>query len=290
LKRAPSAAPIAGWIRSKLLLRDGKLDEAAAVLSKVIRHFPSEHEITAKAELALLQLTRSRYIDSLDLLLQANRQTDAAFVAESVLTADELLQYVRVSNLDEDRAEPFRHLLARRLARLGRYREAREFLPVNLRPKLDELVSALAKQDPESLWNAAVILRWYGMALTGTELGPDNFQYGGAYPDRNPSAWLEHATADVRQRVLAHEKEIKPLQRFHYRYRAADLAWDAASKLPDNNDDAALILCEAGTWLKQRDPVAADRFYKALVRRCGETDLGKEADRIRWFPALNGSN
>ena len=44
------------------------------------------------------------------------------------------------------------------------------------------------------------------------------------------------------------------------------------------------MLWQAGTWLKSRDPKAADRFYKALVRRCGTTRLGQEADRLRWFP------
>jgi branched-subunit amino acid transport protein len=43
----------------------------------------------------------------------------------------------------------------------------------------------------------------------------------------------------------------------------------------------------AGSWLKNRDPQAADVFYKALVRRCPKTDIGKEADRIRWFPMLD---
>jgi hypothetical protein len=39
--------------------------------------------------------------------------------------------------------------------------------------------------------------------------------------------------------------------------------------------------------LKDRAPQEADRFYKALVRRCGRTPLGREADRLRWFPAAD---
>lgn len=56
--------------------------------------------------------------------------------------------------------------------------------------------------------------------------------------------------------------------------------------MDDQSDETAAVLCEAGTWLKVRDPKAADRFYKALVRRCGTTDLGRRADQLRWFPPL----
>jgi hypothetical protein len=38
--------------------------------------------------------------------------------------------------------------------------------------------------------------------------------------------------------------------------------------------------------LKYRHPQAADRFYKAMVVRCGTTDLGRQANELRWFPRL----
>ena len=57
--------------------------------------------------------------------------------------------------------------------------------------------------------------------------------------------------------------------------------------MPDNSDDTARVLCTAGTWLKDRDPQAADKFYKALVRRCRKTALGDQADKMRWFPVLD---
>jgi len=62
--------------------------------------------------------------------------------------------------------------------------------------------------------------------------------------------------------------------------------WQGAALMPDNVDATAYALCEAGIWLKNRDPNAADRFYKALVIRCGKTALGKKADERRWFPEL----
>jgi hypothetical protein len=57
--------------------------------------------------------------------------------------------------------------------------------------------------------------------------------------------------------------------------------------MPDNSDDTARVLCLAGTWLKLRDPQAADRFYKALVRRCRKTEMGALADKLRWFPKVD---
>jgi len=47
------------------------------------------------------------------------------------------------------------------------------------------------------------------------------------------------------------------------------------------------VLCTAGTWLKYHDPEAADLFYPALVRRGRKTASGGQADRMRWFPALD---
>lgn len=97
---------------------------------------------------------------------------------------------------------------------------------------------------------------------------------------------LRAAGFDEEQRLAPATDDVQPLLRFHYRYRAAALAWEAAEQMPDNTEETARVLCTAGTWLKYRDPQAADRFYKALVNRCRQTVLGQEADRLRWFPNL----
>jgi hypothetical protein len=44
------------------------------------------------------------------------------------------------------------------------------------------------------------------------------------------------------------------------------------------------MLATAGGWLKLRDPELAAPFYKELVSCCGNTRLGKEAERLRHFP------
>jgi hypothetical protein len=82
------------------------------------------------------------------------------------------------------------------------------------------------------------------------------------------------------------EAQRGPEKRFHYRYRAAELAWWAASLLPNESEETARILHTAGGWLKARDPQAANPFYQALVLRCGGTELGRAAAKVRWFPRV----
>jgi nucleoid-associated protein YgaU len=93
------------------------------------------------------------------------------------------------------------------------------------------------------------------------------------------------ASAEEIQRAARHGTD--PNQRFHYRYQATLLAWEAAKLMPNNSDETARMLCTAGSWLKQRDPETADFFYKMLVRRCRKTAIGDQADRMRWFPVLD---
>jgi hypothetical protein len=101
------------------------------------------------AELGVLHLARREYTESLDALLRSGFWMDAAYVAERVLTLDELKSYVDrnwpavaavaivATNADEDlpssprmdvRRE-IRYLLARRLTRMERGNEAREYYP-----------------------------------------------------------------------------------------------------------------------------------------------------------------
>lgn len=60
--------------------------------------------------------------------------------------------------------------------------------------------------------------------------------------------------------------------------------WRCAQLLPDNDELTAEALYRGGTFLMNRDPKAADRFYKALVRRCGKLPLSRQADALHWFP------
>jgi hypothetical protein len=107
----------------------------------------------------------------------------------------------------------------------------------------------------------------------------------GATP-REKVVGIVKPSGDELARVAA--SETSPDRRFHYRYRACDLAWQAAALMPDEDASTAEVLCEAGRWLAYRDPAEADRFYKALVKRCGRTELGRRAEALKWFPPKEG--
>lgn len=346
LKRADASAPMARWIRAKLLMRDGQLAEAEALLAQAapaLEENPGgdedawllyESEVQpagrprALGELGAVRLARKEYAPALDALIRGGYWTDAAYVAERVLTIEELKAYVDQEwprslrftaghepvdegwdliyaglalPVAEDVSWRVRDLLGRRLVRAGRHAEALPYLLEELQPTVEGLAAALAAgkdaarpagERAESLFEAACTTRHFGMEIQGTELEPDWALESGTYDvgsfvtsrsDPETHARLG-PTDDEKKR--AEKSRAEPFQRFHYRFRAADLAWEAASLLPDGTPEKARMLALAGSWIKNRDPKAADRFYRALVRCCGETELGREAARVKWFPEV----
>ena len=248
------------------------------------------------------QPRESEYVD------EDRHWPDAAYIAEQVLTLAELKEFVDrrwpaakppVEGKTPDGADTrMRYLLARRLARQGMLDAAAPYYPAEQQENFRRYADALQRgnnaktagpQRAEQLWIAAQLARAEGMALLGTETDPDwadesgNFDLGATAADR-PKKGVNRAAPDELQRAADHRPQ--PDRRFHYRYRAADLAWDAAKLMPDQSDQTALVLVTAGNWIKALDPKGAERFYKALVSRCGKTELGKQASVKRWLPAI----
>ena len=219
------------WLKSKLLRRAGKTKEAAAAMAaawEIILKEDDEIEDdddsglftvhqeesldplqSAAGELASLQLTRGDFINAFDVFISGDLLFDAAFVAERVLTANELKQYVdahcpekknketgvkesesiRDGYHDKD-GQRVRWMLGRRLVREDRYDEARPYLPEDLREDLDKYVKALKDGANEKLpkgqrarawFDAATIARYSGMELMGTEGAPDFAIAGGDF-------------------------------------------------------------------------------------------------------------
>jgi hypothetical protein len=334
---ADEQCPYVRWVRTKLLLRAGKQDQALELLQELKNAFPATEEWhewgrrygrivpsnMVQGEMGVLLLGRKDYVSALDAFARAGYREDAAYVAERVLTADELESYVLTHADDaglttarkERRGrywpapiEELRYLLARRLARDRQFDRAQTFYPPRarlpasrrsgaqdtapVRDLSDKFAEALeAGRDKarsprvraEHLFTAAQLAREYGMELLGTEHMPDWHMWNGMFPFpdtlRLNSSW---ATDDEKRRAVEHLPT--PNKRFHYRYYAADLMWECAGLLPDNDPMTARALWHGGTWLATRDPSSADRFYKALVRRCRKLPIGQEADRLRWFP------
>lgn len=346
--RAPTS-PAVQWVNAKLWLRAGKIDRAAAILKQIVNAFPappseeearrpmsfeaglemggrlgSENRVTVQhqvlGELGALRLARRDYQQALDALLRADFWMDAAYVAERVLTLDELKRYVAVhwpavesevqetqsvqrpteEQLEESHRKQIRHLLARRLVRNSRGAEAVDYFPKDQRASLRVLLEAMTQANDEAVpkterakawWEAAQMARTNGLSLLATEVGPDwaihdgQFEEGVALSTRLDTNSVTHASADEAARANRHIPN--PQERFHYRYMAAAMGWQAAQLMPNNTDQKARVLCTAGSWLKNRDPRTADIFYKALVRSCRKTAIGSQADVMRWFPVLD---
>ncbi len=366
--------PAARWLRAKLALRDGQFDEAAKLWAGLAREFPpasfnpatgTRAEPSANAakstvllerlgidereggpdagrhllgEWGALRLARREYVEALDAMLRGGYWTDAAYVADRVLTVDELKSYVdrawpvsvrrkngeggvgdaagepgRVEGPDpstEDEGgrdggrarlsgQMPRGWLAWRLVRSGRPAEARAYFSTAELPVLDAYLHALqvrqergrpAAERATILWSAAESVMASGLSVFTAPVETEWRVSGGFDYTNSPPARLMPvagpiflpATGDEVQRV---RQTGATNAAWYFRYVAANLAWDAAVLMPDQKSETALVLWQAGTWLKVADPVAADRFYKALVRRCGRTLLGQEADRKRWFPS-----
>jgi hypothetical protein len=344
-------SPVAEWLQAKLFLRAGKIDAAAKLLAKVSREFPQElpgtnapknfaeslfvdiepvwHEPIAVGqqslgELGVLHLARREYAEALDALLRSGYWMDAAYVAERVLTTDELKTYVdrnwpaladgesetEIMTDGGYQYDPFiprekiRWLLARRIARENGGANALIYFSKNYSGDYETLLGELrdgrdeklpAEIRAKNLFAAAVMTRTDGIELFGTELEPDWEIVGGNY-DFGVGCLEYRATNSLQVKInLAGTNEIErassrltiPDKRFHYRWQAAALAWEAAQLMPDNSDETARVLCTGGTWIKDRDLPAADKFYKALVRRCRKTAIGNQADKMRWFPVLD---
>lgn len=345
VKRASQKSPAARWIQAKLLLRGGRIELATTILAGLVREFPpqpmtdNENAVSTNlldrlvteenygyveafpgrqsmlGELGVLQLHRRDYVTALDCLLKGGYWMDAAYVAERVLTLDELKKYVdrswpenkRKENVDTevpefDASGSIRSLLARRLSRENRLTEATAYYQGEEAAFHKERTKWLAigrdvkrpaNERAKALWESAKITRAHGLELLGTEVEPDWAIYGGQFEigvsieDR----WLQKTNVVLKtgkeelQRAAQHE--VAPVARWHYRYLAADLGWQAAQLMPDQSPETARVLHQAGGWLKGNDPKSANRFYRALVLRCNKTELGAMAEKLRWFPPVD---
>jgi tetratricopeptide (TPR) repeat protein len=340
------ASPVAQWLQAKLLFRANKLAQAGSMLERVAALFPlnSQHprdevprdlkdSLTVsqgdyywsdsnaprhiRGELGVFHFSRGQYAQALDDFLRADFWEDAAYVAERILSVDELKSYVdqnwplpsagsgqeeQANDTADEVREKIRYLLARRLTRMLRGDEARDYYPSQWQTHFDELATALRLAWDESLpseqrvrafVDAAIKTRSAGMELLGTEVAPDWHIYDGSsegeltaqFRRTNENFTLIPASPDELSRYA--QNHADPEMRFHYRYQAAFLGWEAAKMLPNDSDETARILCLAGSWLKVLDPKTADLFYKALTRRCPNTEIGAEANRIHWFPKVD---
>jgi len=333
-----ASSPLASWVRAKLALQKGDLAAAAAAYADAAKAFPTMDNPradnpraddpkasldTSSAQLLLgeqgvLALARGEYVDAMGHLYDAAKAVggngniydegegggvgygnDAAYVAERVLTVDELKAFVDAhapaspapapAHASSSTPEPYygsppladdlRWLLARRLMRAGRYDEASSYFPVSgdrrfgdvdMRAKAREYANAV--HDGEHAWTAigkaegryaaAAIEREQGMELFGYEQGPDFNDMGGSYQGGSG-----HSADDLKQALVTDGERqrfagsgAKPDLRFHYRYLAADRAASAADLLPPRSQAFAAVLCKAAGWMLEGPPDYSDHY------------------------------
>src|SRR5438874_6048278 len=156
------------------------------------------------------------------------------------------------------------------------------------------------------------------MELMGTEAAPDAFAESGelelpdlakqrrsgfyetaAYEkdgstvvDRNGNPKMKKVPATLKasakeiQRLNANK--IEPDIRFHYRLIAGALAMKAAALLPNNSEDLADVVNQAGVWVKDRDEKIGNRYYQVIEQRCANTNIGRADIAKHWLVNQKG--
>lgn len=313
---------LAWWLRAKLALRAGDVVAATQAYAQAARAFPADEtwgtqqqnaisyldvtrpQCRVEGEQGTLALARGEYVAAMGYLYNAASAywTDAAWVAERVLTLDELKAFVdthvsavpakppQTANGDEEesgwnRTQPavsLRALLGRRLLRAERFDEAlRYFDDAGLEAKAQQYVAARRAarrgdriERAQALFDAARSARGDGLELLGYELDPDYQIWGGSFAygyadeagDASPSPFSIPLVGSEETKRTAASAAV-PAQRFHYRYIAAGLAANAADLLPPRSQAFASVLCHATAWLLYRDPDAAQNLYRRYLRQ-----------------------
>jgi hypothetical protein len=349
LRKGDTAA--AFWLRAKLQMRAGKLADAANSMGRaveLVKQSPAYNpkqdlseksndydfipeggqwgfNQSASGDLGGFRLARGDFVQALDVLFHGHLWEDAAFVAERVLTTDELKRYVDAQSKTEppkqgeDYNVMLRYLLGRRLVREDRYADAVQYLKSPYDKILEKYVRALKDGSNEklskadrahALFTAAWLARYDGMELMGTEVAPDGFAEDGEFefPDlaKERRAGIyekvsytktgDEKTAKVPLVLKASLKEIQRLSankispdiRFHYRLIAGALAIKAAALLPNNSEELADVVNRAGNWVKDRDEKTGNQYMQIIEQRCPRTEIGRAAIAKHWFVDQEG--
>lgn len=308
-----SESGLAYWVRAKLALRAGDYAAATSAYAIAARNFPENEQwveygfgqsatvsCRVRAEAATLALSRGDYLQALDLFFQAGAAfyNDLAYVAERVLTIDELRQFVdsrmqaqpdasqsralRSYYAELDIGSALRAILARRLMRDGQHRDALQYFDdFGERELAKAYGNALENAGrlegidrAKALYTAAVIARRHGMEILAAELEPDFKVYEGDFADRTrPTDPAGLLGKDESERVREHT--ILPDIRFSYRYIATDLVEQATALLPPRSQAYAAALCHATNWMINRAPDRAWQLYQTYIKHGAYVSFGR---------------
>ena len=283
---ALSQSPLADWIRGKLALHRGALQEADAAFARAALHFQTEAPDPGvgqrfHAEWGVLKLARGEYVEALDQLLanSADFEQDIAYIAERVLTISELKRYV---DTHPDCGRRLHSILATRLARADRVSEAVGYYPTDTAiPETYAREWGLAHDAPTKNERARA---WYavarmdivnGMQLQGAQLAPDGGIWQGSFDVRESPSDL--ATKDEKARFEA--SAIMPDRRFHYRALGVTHLLHAVDELPKRSAVASAVLCQGAKLLRHHGEAPDGDLITKLYHRYQTSGQPAEWDR-----------
>ena len=261
------------------------------------------------------------FIEALQCFIRAEDWQSAATVADTLISIEDLEKYVNhyapeytkweMNKKDLDLLKynfiyqqnlvgkkmhkmmmnRIRYLYARRLVRVNNRDKAVRYMPENLRQPLKNLIYYLDQgvnnklsSDQRAIadYNAARLMRWYGMSLSGTELWPDYQYVNGAYDSTSiPQKWAEkYKKAGIDE--IEKQNFPQPPKRFHYRFKAFNLMRKAINEASSSNIKlfGNIVL---GYWLHSKYPQEANLYYKA-AGKFKNTQAGNYLYHKGWLP------
>ena len=346
----PPAQPLRQLLLARCQLRlDGDMSAARRLLdprpssaaatnsgSKSTAPVTTQFDMTTLISLQADQELRGRVQGELGLHALANNQLDVAlscfeaggygvealYVAECLLTLDELKQHVitRRKNgqttvkIESHWQEPFDDLeqeLASRLMRAGRLEEALEFVAPALRSQATHYVLLRRgaeradlgdRSRADSYWRCALAIRELGEVILHAPYGQSWTSSGGwhvgygYFPRLRLGKPQDDQPLPTMKLVAAGQEELRRLSEWQAqhidnpdlaerdaRFASFRHAMQAAELLPANDPAGAVILQYAGNLLKYRAPKTAASAYRLLVTRFPQTPYGAYALKSHWF-------
>lgn len=316
-------SPQAWWLQAKMALKAGDTAKAAEFYAKASKAFapeslqagtlPAQQDPYAKpsvkelqeqnycrvqAEYGILELSRGDYLQAISLLTAAGSEywQDTAYIAERVLTLDELISFTALHPVTAvpEKAQwlyfgdtavevLLHHLTARRLMRAGDYQQAQAYF---VDPELKQLAqryqdyaekaanSWTDNAKAQALFEQAKLAREHGLELLGFELAPDYQVFYGQFEPYEIDAKTPALPVAEVQRVKSSASTYN--NRFHYRQLAAELSAEAAKLVPQNSQAFAAALCHSTKWLLVRQPELAQGYYQQYLQHGPYVSWGAE--------------
>jgi len=307
-------SPQAWWLQAKMALKAGDNSKAAEFYAKASKAFAPEslqagtlpaqqdpyakpsvkelqeqHYCRVQAEQGILELSRGDYLQAISLLTAAGSEywQDTAYIAERVLTLDELISFTALHPVTAvpEKAQwhyfgdtavevLLHHLTARRLMRAGEYQQAQAYF---VDPELKQLAKRYQEHaekaasswtdnaKAKALFEQAKLAREHGLELLGFELAPDYQVFYGQFEPYEIEAKTPALPATELQRVKSSASTYN--NRFHYRQLAAELSAEAAKLVPHNSQAFAATLCHSTKWLLLRQPELAKGYYQQYLQQ-----------------------